>query len=120
MQVIKARHNIPRNKVFLNTFTNFQFSTHNPHAHLEIPHLPSGSSNGFILNSWLTIISCARAMLETPLAVSINSSIETNLGGLAEEDREEEKNAAKPTNQIIILENYSCHYSYSLCLVKEV
>lgn len=47
------------------------------------PHLPSGSSAGLIWKAWFTIISWAKAMLVTPLAVSISSSTETNLGGLA-------------------------------------
>lgn len=40
-------------------------------------HLPSGSSAGLTWKAWLTIISWAKAMLVTPLAVSISSSTET-------------------------------------------
>lgn len=46
-------------------------------------HLPSGTSAGLTWKAWLTRISWASVMLVTPLAVSINSSTETNLGGLA-------------------------------------
>lgn len=54
-----------------------------PPLQMENTHLPSGTSAGLTWNAWLTRISWASAMLVTPLAVSINSSTETNLGGLA-------------------------------------
>lgn len=58
-------------------------SSSEPHS-----HLPSGGSAGLSWKAWFTTISWARAMLLILLAVSISSSTETSMGGLAVRERD--------------------------------